>query len=357
LQLKKVDDLMKQGIARGVFPGAVLLAARQGRISLHRAYGFADFFSRQPMTLETCFDLASLTKPLATTLAVMQLAQKNKINLDCIVGDYLPQLQNTDKALITVRHLLCHCSGLPAWRPYFLRLRRLPLDQRLAVLRRWLVAEALEKNPGTSPCYSDLGFMLVQWVVESLAVDPLNHFVVQNIYGPLGISSVFFTSTRQNFKHKAFAATELCPWRHRLLIGEVHDANAHVVGGYAGHAGLFGTAQGVYDLLQGLLAVDAGHAGHPLFSRELVQQFFERQPNNTWALGFDTPAPKGSSAGNFFSPDSVGHLGYTGTSFWMDRKRSITIILLTNRVHPLRYNTAIRAFRPNLYNAVMESLI
>ena len=155
----------------------------------------------------------------------------------------------------------------------------------------------------------------------------------------------------------SFAATELCPWRNRLLVGEVHDDNAHVLGGVAGHAGLFATADAVGRLLDNLrLAEAAPGRASPLLGR-LVTHFFHHQPNSSWGLGFDTPSPVGSSAGQLFSTGSVGHLGYTGTSFWMDRERGFIIVLLTNRVHPSRHRQRLKTFRPKLHDEVMMALV
>ena len=351
-----VDRLMNNALAQGVFPGAVVLAAGQGRIVYHQAYGLADVFSRRAIAMNTFFDLASLTKPLATVMAVINLVHHGQMTLDEPAERHIEALSGTDKARITVRELLEHRSGLPAWRPYFETLRKIDPPMRQDALRRMLALEALESEPGVSSCYSDLGFMLLQWIVESVANRSLDRYVVEEVYDPLGISSLFFPAGSSGREKKEYAATELCPWRNRLLVGEVHDDNAWITGGCAGHAGLFGTARGVYDLLQGLLAADRGDVRHPLWDRELIQHFFTPQAGRAWALGFDTPSPEGSSSGSYFSANSVGHLGFTGTSFWMDRDRSVIIILLTNRVHPSRQNQSIRSFRPVFHDAVMAGL-
>lgn len=352
-----IDRLMHQALTQGVFPGAVVLAAKDGHIVLHRAYGLADLFSHRAMTVDTFFDLASLTKPLATAMAVMALVHAGRMALDAPIETYLSVFKGTEKAKITVRDLLSHCSGLPAWRPYYTTLRRLDLPRRREALRRLLLSEALEGKPRVSSCYSDLGYMLLQWLVETLSAMPLSGFIKEAVYDPLGISALFFTDRPSARAEKLYAATEVCPWRHRLLVGEVHDDNASILGGCAGQAGLFGTAQGVYDLLQGLLAADRGLAGHPLWAGDLIRHFFTRRTGHTWALGFDTPSDTGSSAGGYFSANSVGHLGFTGTSFWMDRDRALIVILLTNRVHPTRHNQSIRRFRPVFHDALMAALV
>ena len=353
---QQVDALVNQAMTQGVFPGAVVLAVRRGKVVFERAYGVADLFSRRPMTTDTCFDLASLTKPLATTLAVMVLVQAGRLVLDEPIERYIAAFRGTGKAGVTVRQLLCHCSGLPAWRPYYKTLMGVAPDKRRKVLQGLLLEEPLQERPGQAACYSDLGFMLLQWLIEALVQESMARFVVRAVYAPLGVSALFFPCLNNAKQERAYAATEWCFWRNRLLVGEVHDDNASAMGGCAGQAGLFGTARGIYGVLQGLSDTDSGRADHPFWDRELVQDFFMRQGSHTWALGFDTPSPEGSSAGRYFSANSVGHLGFTGTSFWMDRERSVMVILLTNRVHPTRFNVSIRRFRPLLHDALTGAL-
>ena len=347
---------MREGAAQGVFPGAVLLVAREDRIVFHRAYGWADLFCCRKMTPDTAFDLASLTKPLATTLAVMRLVQNGGIDLNRPVASYCPALEDSDKARITTRQLLSHRSGLIAWRPYYMHLRRLPAKARTPQMRRWLHDEPLQTSPDQRSDYSDAGFLLLQWILEAIARQPLIAFVTESIYAPLGLEDLYFPALKLPSDRRPVAATELCPWRNRLLVEEVHDDNAAVLGGAAAHAGLFGTAKGVYLLLASLLRAEAQLPGAAMFDPQVVKMFFQPREGADWALGFDTPSKHGSSAGRFFSRDSVGHLGFTGTSFWMDRRRRIMVVLLTNRVHPSRYNTRIRDFRPRLHDAVMSAL-
>lgn len=351
-----VDDLMRTAVRQRNFPGAVLLVAREGAVVFERAYGAADLFRRSPMSLETCFDLASLTKPLATAVAAMLLVQRAQLDLDRPCCHYDRSLKASDKESLTPRQLLSHCAGLPAFRPYFMRLRQIPPKERQGCLMRWLTREPLLYPPGEHAVYSDLGFLVLQRVIETVTQQRLDCFLHGSVYQPLGIKRLFFPGILDQAPKIEFAATELCPLRGRLLKGEVHDDNANAMGGVGGHAGLFGTARGVYDLLQILLDGDQGGRPVSLCDSAIVRHFFERRKDTNWALGFDTPAPEGSSAGRFFSRRSVGHLGFTGTSFWMERDRALIVILLTNRVHPSRYNIKIRAFRPILHDAVFRAL-
>jgi len=180
--------------------------------------------------------------------------------------------------------------------------------------------------------------------------------VSEKIYQPLELDDLFFAGRHGTQSRELFAATEQCSWRDQVLVGQVHDENAYVVGGVQGHAGLFGTAAAVQKLLFELLCAYHGDPAHDLFQTDLVRLFFKRLPDTDRALGFDMPALKNSSAGNYFSKYTVGHLGFTGTSFWMDLKRSIIVILLTNRIHPTRENETIKEFRPKLHNDVMRVL-
>ncbi len=360
--MKHVDSLMKQAIADNVFPGGVLLISKEDSITFFEAYGYANIFSKVKMIKDTIFDLASLTKSLATTLAIMRLIGQHKLDLEQNLGSLLPRFKKTNKAPIAIKHLLCHNSGLPDYRPYYNELRNLAPNMRKVGLRALLVKEPLLYPIGKRVLYSDLGFMLLGWVVESVSNKRLDHFVTEEIYRPLGLvtdsgPALFFVDLASEPRAGRFAATELCPWRNILLDGAVHDDNAYVVGGIEGHAGLFGTAEAVYILVSALLSAFYGRSESGLFPKELVHTFFKQQKDSDKALGFDTPSLLDSSCGNYFSRKSVGHLGFTGTSFWADLDSWIIVILLTNRIHPSRYNTKIKAFRPKLHDIIMKNII
>jgi CubicO group peptidase (beta-lactamase class C family) len=357
--MKKADILMKHAIAGNVFPGGVLLVSKQYDVVFFEAYGQANIDTKRPMEKETLFDLASLTKPLATALCVMILIQQSKLTLDQSLGSILPDFKNTDKERVTVQQLLAHTSGLPDCKPYYLKLKELPLNERRAALRQYLIQEPLISPMGESTLYSDIGFMILCWVVEAVSQNRLDRLVTEKIYIPLGIDAadeLFFVDLGLPPHKGEFAATEMCPWRKILLNGMVHDDNAYAVGGIEGHAGLFGTAPAVSSLLNELLAAYHGQSEKGIFQTELLRTFFQKQGKGDMALGFDMPSHQDSSSGSCFSEKSVGHLGFTGTSFWMDLERLIIVILLTNRVHPHRTNEKIKAFRPELHNAIMKNL-
>lgn len=356
-KMTRVDRLMNQAVANEIFPGGVLLVSLKGEVVFFNAYGLAHLSTRTPMTPETIFDLASLTKPLATTLAVMRLVQLQKIDLQQSLGRLLPEFRGTDKARVKIKHLLYHNSGLPGYRPYYQALKALARNSRRSALRSLLVQEPLIHPVGKTILYSDLGFMILAWVIERLAGRRLDHFVGDEIYQPLKLNNLFFIADNHPGGRGPFAATEKCPWRRKVLEGQVHDENAYVVGGIEGHAGLFGSATDIHRLLIELLFTYHGQKDAGLFKKDLLHQFFRRLRGTDKALGFDAPSMSDASCGSVFSKKSVGHLGFTGTSFWMDLERSVVVILLTNRVHPARNNEKIKKFRPKLHDTVMEAVV
>jgi len=347
---------MREAVHSKTFPGGVLLVSIGEHILFFNAYGYANIFTKQPVNTDTLFDLASLTKPLATGLAVMKLVEQGRLDLDQPVGSILPLFKIFGKSRITIRHLLNHTSGLPAYKPYYKHLRAVPEIYRKTMLKAFLVKEALINSTGKKCVYSDIGFMILCWVVGHVSGMRLDRFVCKQIYYPLNLDNLFFIDINANPRNAEFAATEYCPWRKMLLSGQVHDDNAWVLGGIQGHAGLFGTARNIHSLLCSLLAAFHGNSTGSVFSGKLVQAFFKPQKGTDRSLGFDTPDVKGSSSGRYFSAKSVGHLGFTGTSFWMDTDNSAIVILLTNRVHPSRDNISIRTFRPRIHDAVVECL-
>lgn len=371
--MEHVGSVLNAGVAERVFSGAVLLVARGGQVVTLRQVGMAAVVPKGvPMRRETVFDLASLTKVCATTLAVMKLVDEGGIGLDEPLSHLIPSWPLGDKAALTSRLLLTHSSGLPDWRPYYLRLTHHPLGRRLGLLRGWIVEEPFAYAPGRGSLYGDLGFMLLQWVIEEKTGMTLGDFVKKVFYEPLGLKRTLFMpagevespshSPRANAGSPApseFAATEDCPWRKRVLQGEVHDENAFALGGCSAHAGLFSTAEELFVIVNML----RGHCRaerHDFFRPKTVREFWRRQEivaESDWALGWDTRAAEGSSAGRHFSSGSVGHTGFTGTSIWIDPVKDVTVIFLSNRIHPSRDNPqGIKTFRPRLHDAVMEDL-
>jgi CubicO group peptidase (beta-lactamase class C family) len=369
-----VADQMQQGVEEGVFPGGVLLVWHQGQIIHHAAYGHACLIPHpEPASCGTVYDLASLTKPLAAVNAAVLLAADGRIVLDDPLERYVPELEKKELGRATLRQLLNHATGLPAWRPFYLRivpdgkrLREQPLEQRRSALYTAIHDEPLIEPVGARSLYSDLGFILLGEILERVSRKDLAALCHEEIFPRLGLNGLFYMSETGptggvSVNRCVFAATERDEWRGRLLRGEVHDEHAAVTGGVSSHAGLFGTARAVLEPCCVWLAAVRGDAS-PL-PRDLAQAFTRRQhvaSESSWALGWDTPSigPAGepSSSGRFFSASSFGHLGFTGSSIWIDPERNLIVVLLTNRVHPTRQNNGIRQFRPALHDTVITTL-
>ena len=350
-----------KGTQKGAYPGASLLVAQGGEIVFFEATGHRSTVpNTAPMQKDTIFDLASLTKPLATTLAIMKLVDQGEIRIDQPVTDLLPGGLPKEKRAITTRLLLCHSAGFSDWKPLYLELERFEPEMRKGLLRERLSALPLSYRPGEGVIYSDLGFMMLEWIVEQRAGMTMDRFLDRRFYRPLSLKRTFFTNDDMLITHgkDQFAATEDCPWRMEIVLGRVHDENAHVLGGYSGHAGLFSAAEEIYTLVN-LLREHYRGEREDYIGPETVRIFFSQQnivKGSSWALGWDKPSPRDSSSGRFFSPNSVGHLGFTGTSIWMDLDRDVIVIFLTNRIHPTRNNEKIKKFRPWLHDLIIEEL-
>ncbi len=356
----RITDLLNEGVEKNVYPGAVLLVAQGGQILFLKAAGVLSSVSPQIETrVDSIYDLASLTKPFATTLAIMGLVDRGIIHLDTRLDEILPASVPGDKQDISIRLLLCHSSGLPDWKPYYYELIKHDPADRKNILRQLILKEPLEYHPGTNSKYSDLGFMLLELVIEELSGMKMDELLFKFYYNPLNLKRTFLVNEIAPFSLEEIAATEDCPRRKKIIHGEVHDENAYALEEYSGHAGLFGCAEEIFILLN-MLREHYYYKRNDFFKPETVQQFFSRQnvyKDSTWALGWDTPSPEGSSSGKYFSPKSIGHLGYTGTSVWMDLEKDVMVVFLSNRVHRPRENTKIRLFRPELHNLIMESIL
>lgn len=366
-----IQAAMDRAVLDGVFPGGVLAARSDGEIRLLVAAGtLSSEPASNPVHASTIYDLASLTKPLATATSVLLLVQAEKLQLDSAVGNILVELKGTPIGAATVRDLLAHRSGLPGWRPLYERLvieglawgRAEPSVVRQAVLRL-IKDEPLVSQIGEQSLYSDLGFILLGFAVERTSGLLLDEYFKQAVAQPLGARLLCFNRVAESLSRSSvsecrdkIAPTEWDEWRKRLLKGEVHDENAAAMGGVAGHAGLFGTAESVLAVSGHWLAAYLGEPS--ILDPKLVREFTSRQsqsPQSSWALGWDTPSVP-SSSGTHFSPRAFGHLGFTGTSIWIDPQRRLEVVLLTNRVHPSRKNDSIRAFRPLIHDLVYRDL-
>jgi CubicO group peptidase (beta-lactamase class C family) len=350
---------MGQGVEEGVFPGGVLLVARGGEVVLHEAAGSRQLLPEPlPAATDTLYDLASLTKPLATALAAAALVAEGSLSFEARLGDLLPAPPGKEE--VTLAQLLGHASGLPAWRRYFHRLMAAPEADRRALLVGLALEEPLESLPGEAARYSDVGYVLLGAALERASGQRLDRLAGEKIFRPLG-SGLHFRPLGEAAPREGIAPTEACPLRGKLLAGEVHDENCWAAGGVCGHAGLFGTAGDVAALLLHLRSVLRGEA-EGVVPRPLLERMCRKaqQPRGTtWGLGFDHPSRVGSSAGRLFSRRAIGHLGYTGCSFWLDPSagHDLLVVLLTNRVHPTRDNEAIKRFRPRLHEAAFAEAL
>jgi len=345
-----VEALLAGWVERGAFPGGVAAFGRRGGPTYVVPVGRLGREEGSPrVAAGTLYDLASLTKVLAATAMAMVLVDEGRLELDRPVRDLVPAFAGPGKDEVTVWHLLTHSSGLPAGAPLYRELRgREAFVEAIAGME-------LEYEPGSRSVYSDLGFILLGAALERAAGEPLESFVRRRVFAPLGMDGTTFLPGPELLPR--IAPTEDDPWRGRVVRGEVHDENAWAMGGVAPHAGLFATAGDVARFAR--MALGGGELdGRRIVSPETLERFTRRAgiPNSDRAIGWDTKSAVGSSAGELFSPRSYGHLGFTGTSMWIDPEREVFAILLTNRVHPTRENAMIREVRPAFADAVAWAL-
>lgn len=358
---------LQHGLRDGVFPGVVAGVWQKSQ---------PDFFSfgwggsrrlrlkgltELPMERETIFDLASVTKVFGTTALAMALIQRGWIQWSTPVGAILPEFRHSG---ITLKHLASHTSGLPAWFPFFEKMREyffyddletISVESRQNAMRKLVFGVDLERAPGTKAVYSDIGFLLLGFCLEEVTGMPLDRAVERFLWRPMGLSDVSYVRTLLpafRARNDEIAATEDCPWRKAIIQGQVHDDNTWAMGGYAGHAGAFGNARSLLTFGQKLLT--------GFFSAEVMRDAWTRvkEPEGCDRTpGWDTPSGDTPAFGKGFSDASVGHLGFTGTSLWVDPIGGIVVTLLTNRVHPTRENQKIKTFRGIFHEAVARDLI
>jgi beta-glucosidase-like glycosyl hydrolase/CubicO group peptidase (beta-lactamase class C family) len=349
-KLDSVRLIMEKAVQDSVFPGAVLLVSRNGLLVMHEAFGKMGYNEfNQPMPLDAVFDMASVTKCVATTTACMLLYEGGLLDLDAPVQKYLPEFSGANKEKITIRHLLTHSSGLMAYRRYFLDFHT-PGE-----IIKTILNEPLENPVGAKTVYSDLGIILMGKIVEKLSGQALDIFCREQIFKPLKMSETFYNPPAQLLTH--IPPTEFDAWRGRLVHGQVHDENAFSLGGVSGHAGLFSTARDLATFLYMLLNGGAYDGGR-LLKPETIALFTSRQnvvAGSSRALGWDT-ADGNNSAGHFMNARAFGHTGFTGTSVWTDPEKNMFVILLSNRVHPTRNNQKLLGFRAKLHDAVMNAV-
>jgi CubicO group peptidase (beta-lactamase class C family) len=349
-QFNDVDRAINKAIEDEAFPGAVVLIWKDGKTIYEKAFGNYTYDESSPkVKTNTLYDLASVTKVVATTTAAMICYDRKLFSLDDKVIKYIPEFGVNGKENITIKNLLLHNSGLPAWTKFYGR--NLKYDDVI----KEIYSSEFEYKTGEKTVYSDLGIITLGKIIEKVSGKTLDVFCRDEIFIPLNMESTFYNP---NDSLKKFCApTEVDNyWRMKTLQGEVHDETSAMLNGVAGHAGLFSTADDIAKLMSVLM--NKGKYNDVQFIKQSIVELFTKRysTESTRALGWDTKSDSGSSAGKFFSKNSFGHTGYTGTSIWADPDRNLFVVFLTNRVYPSRENTKIQKVRPQLHNAVIKSI-
>ena len=353
LDFSEAREVLEQAIRDSILPGAQVVVTKDGEILWSDETGRQTYNSDStPITESTIYDIASLTKVVATTPIVMRLFERKLLPLDEPVFHFFPEFSGGEKNRITIRHLLTHSSGLPPYIRFF-ELGIPPEEVIPAILEL-----DLDFNPGEGTAYSDLGIILLGAIIEKVTGKSLDQLSRSWIFQPLGMQRTFFTPGSNLIPE--IAPTEVdSVYRKGLVQGIVHDENSWWLGGVAAHAGLFSTARDLAGYAQ--LMMNGGFfEGRRYFKRSTITRFTNRQnlpPGSGRALGWDTPADSLSTAGDYFTPGSFGHLGFTGTSMWVDPSQRIAVILLTNRVYPTREKGGMRQVRQQFHNAVMSTIL
>jgi CubicO group peptidase (beta-lactamase class C family) len=351
-RLNAVDTIVRLAIANKAFPGAVLLVAKDGIVVKNSAYGkFTYDADSTSVTPQTMFDMASCTKVIATTSAIMRLVDEKRISLDDPIVKYIPAFGQMGKEKITVYNLMVHNSGLPGWRKFY----EFVNDGK--ALFDSVCTTGLEYHTGDTSIYSDLGLITVGKVIEKITGMPLDQYVRQTFFEPLGMTSTMYNPPASLLSR--IAPTEIdTQWKKTGLAvhGRVHDENAAVLGGVSGHAGLFSTASDLAIILQMLL--DGGtYNGKRYLKEATIREFTRRQSEkSTRAIGWDIRNLRGSWAGKLISEKSFLHTGFTGTSVAVDPDRKLIVVFLTNRVYPTRENGKLGAVRPRVHDAIVGAL-
>jgi len=342
-------EVLQQAIAQHAFPASSVAVTHQGRLVALKAIGRFTFDPQSPqVTSASIFDLASVSKVVATTSVAMILYQRGLLDLEMPVVSIVPEFSGQDerRSEVTLHMLLAHSSGLPAYEKLFLR------APTKAQLLDAAFATPLAVDPGTQAAYSDVGFIILGVALERIADEPLDRFCQREVFGPLGMAHTAFNPPAA-WRPSIPPTVDDRAFRHRIIQGEVYDENASVLGGVAPHAGVFAPAHDVSIFANAML-----NGGQPILHPETLAIFTRRESspaNTSRALGWDTPSSP-SQSGKYFSPHSFGHLGYTGTSLWIDVERQLSITLLTNRTWPDASNKAIKEIRPRFHDAIVEAL-
>lgn len=311
----------------------------------------------EKVSRHSLYDLASLTKPIATVLSILILIRKGMIDFKTTIGSVFTDEAVSDKlAEKTIIDLLSHKAGLVAHRQFWPGIYPLAADQKVAWLRKKLLLELVAEQP-EKHCYSDLGYLLLGFLIEKVTGQSLDSFFHSQIAEPLGVqNTIFYPVNGPEQIAESVVATGRCPWLDTSLQGIVHDDNCRALGGVAGHAGLFGSISAVTRICEELLRLMTGKPSRLGLTPALFDKCRNRIGRSDWTAGFMLPSRYGSSSGRYFSTRSIGHLGFTGTSFWLDPARQLAIIILTNRVLMGENQRPIKKMRPLVHNTVIQTL-
>jgi len=348
--IPSLDSILEAALADRAAPGAAIAVGRSGRIVASKGYGRTDWAQGAPaVTDSTLYDLASLTKVVATTTAAMILEEEGRLDLDRAVAHYLPGFNAPDKAAITPRMLLAHNSGMSSYHVLYREAKG--REEYLKAIN----ARPLAHPPGTRTEYIDWNLIVLQLVIERVTGEPLDGFLRKRVFEPLGMRDTRFNPPES--LRPRIAPTEVQAFRGGQVWGVVHDENAWSLGGVAGHAGLFSSARDLA-VFATMMLNGGEYGGVRILRPETISRWTRRQNPGTSsrALGWDTPYP-GSSAGRYFSPTSFGHTGFTGTSIWMDPVNGVFVVLLTNRINPTRDNPKLGPLRIAVADAVQGSVV
>lgn len=375
---KPVSELLEEGVEEGVFPGCALIVGKSGYTLFQGAYGqryskaSRNSDTLSPITSNTVFDIAGLTAVVVTTTLVMKLVEAGKLLLDDRISRYLQGFCGNTRSKITVGQLLSHTSGLPQWMPFFEDLLKEHSGARLGIITSRAAREfvymnterlALKTEPGTKQVFSDLGLIVLGQIIEMMTGLPLDKAAYKFITQPLGLKSssyIDLSMIKRRGIHPVtdvIAPTEECPWRKRILCGEVHDDNAWVMGGIAPHSGFFASAPDLHVFAHHLLECYNGKSEY--ISQDVIRQFWagsEGSIRGSIRYGWDSPSRENGLYDSILSDQAVGACGFTGCSLWIEPSKGIDVVFMTNRIHPTRANKKIIPFRVELHNAILKAL-
>lgn len=369
----KIASMMEQAVEDEVFPGAVLLIARSGEILFHNSYGARTAKSvagDADMNVDTVFDIAALTAVMVTTTLVMKLVESGKVQLDDRLTRYVQGFGVHGKSGVSIRHLLTHTSGLAHWQPFYEDLLKAHSGSRMGIITsrgardfiiNSIVRSSLKYPAGSKQVYSDVGLMVLGFIVEILSGLSLDKALIRYVIQPLGLKSTSFIDLAM-IKRRGIhpvtdliAPTEECPWRKRVLCGEVHDDNAWAMGGIAGHSGLFSSAQDIHLFASEILRVFRAESSY--LGQDTLKAFWCKPDVDSdlgWLHGWDSISRENNMIESGLSPRAVGINGFTGCSLWLEPEMDLEIILLSNRVHLGRSNKKIVNFRPELHRNILS---